>query len=87
MVFANICKNTVRAVRLFLRARAVSDFLMRSSEHFRNYKWRAACWNLSLVKRFSPSYLADTFKTGQHKVLIAAVQPFLVAYSQLCLVS
>ena len=36
---------SMRAVRLFLRARAEmrsDQFSRASSEHFRNYKWRAA---------------------------------------------
>ena len=68
MVFASM-----RAVRLFLRARAVINFSHASSEHLEitNGEQRAlrkfcASWNLSLLKRcFAPSYLADTFKTGQ----------------------
>ena len=50
---------------------STDQFSHASSEHFRNYKWRAASsssasWNLSLLKRcFAPSNLADTFKTGQ----------------------
>ena len=33
---------STRAVRLFLRAQAVISFFHASSEHFRNYTWRAA---------------------------------------------
>ena len=50
---------SMRAVRLFLRARTVINFLMLSSEHFKNYKRRAralrkfsASWNLSFIKTF-----------------------------------
>ena len=64
---------SMRAVRLFLRARAVINFLMRAASTLRitNGEQRAlgkfsASWNLSLLKRcFAPSNLADTFKTGQ----------------------
>ena len=55
---------SMRAVRLFLRARAVINFLIESSEHFRKL---SADWNLSFLKRFAPSNLADTFKTGQQE--------------------
>ena len=68
MVFASM-----RAVRLFLRARAVINFLMRAASTLKiaNGEQRAlgkcsASWNLSLLKRcFAPSNLADTLKTGQ----------------------
>ena len=64
---------SMRAVRLFLRARAVINFLMRAASTLRitNGEQRAlrkfsASWNLSLLKRcFATSILADTFKTGQ----------------------
>ena len=65
MVFASICEHVSSA---FVFASSSSDqFSNASSEHFRNYKWRAASsWNPSLLKRcFAPSDLADTFKTGQ----------------------
>ena len=63
----------MQAVRLFLRARAVINFLMRAAStlEITNGEQRAlrkfsASWNLSLLKRcFAPSNLADTFKTGQ----------------------
>ena len=63
----------MRAVRFFLRARAVINFLMRAAStlEITNGEQRAlrkfsASWNLSLLKRcFAPSNLADTFKTGQ----------------------
>ena len=66
--FANM-----RAVRLFLRARAVINFLMRAAStlEIANGEQRAlgkfsASWNLSLLKRcFASSNRADTFKTGQ----------------------
>ena len=49
---------SMRAVRLFLRARTVISF-----QALRNFSAR---WNLSLSKRcFAPSNLAGTFKTGQ----------------------
>ena len=67
MIFASM-----RAVRLLLRARAVINFLMRvaGTLEITNGEQRAlrkfpASWNLSLLKRFAPSNLADTFKTGQ----------------------
>ena len=67
MVFASM-----RAVRVFLRARAVINFLMRAAStlEITNGEQRAlrkfsASWNLSLLKRFAPSKLAVTFKTGQ----------------------
>ena len=58
---------------LFLRARAVIDFLMRAAStlEITNGQQRAlrtfsASWNLSSLKHcFAPSNLADTFKTGQ----------------------
>ena len=64
----------MRAVRFFLRARAVINFLMRAActLEFTNGKQRAlgkfsASYSLSLLKRcFAPSNLADTFKTGQY---------------------
>ena len=64
---------SMRAVRLFLRARAVINFLMRAAStlEIANGEQRAlrkfpASWNLSLLKRcFAPSNLADIFKTGQ----------------------
>ena len=64
---------SMRAVRLFLRARAVINFLMRAASTLKitNGEQRAlrkfpTSWNLSLLKRcFAPSNLADTFKTGQ----------------------
>ena len=64
---------SMRAVRLFLRARAVTNFLMRAAStlEITNGEQRALCkfsasWILSLLKRcFGPSYLADIFKTGQ----------------------
>ena len=68
MVFASM-----RAVSLFLQARAMINFLMRAAStlEITNGEQRAlrkfsASWNLSLLKRcFAPSNLADTFKTGQ----------------------
>ena len=64
---------SMRAVRLFLRARAVINFFMRAAStlEIRNGEQRelhkfSASWNLSFLKRcFAPSYLADTFNTGQ----------------------
>ena len=64
--------SSMRAVRLFLRARAVINFLMRAAStlEIANGEQRAlgkfsASWNLSLLKRcFAPSNLADTFQTG-----------------------
>ena len=63
---------SMRAVRLFLRVRAVINFLMwaESTLEITNGERRALrkfsiSWNLSLLKRcFAPSNLADTFKTG-----------------------
>ena len=62
----------MRAERLFLRARAVINFLMRAAStlEITNGEQRAlrkfsASWNLSFIKRFVPSNQADTFKTGQ----------------------
>ena len=65
MVFASM-----RAVRLLLRARAVSNFLMRAASTLEITNGQQckfpSSWNLSLLKRcFAPSNLADTFKTGQ----------------------
>ena len=64
---------SMRAVHLFLRARALINFLMRAASALKitNGEQRAlrkfaASWNLSLLKRcFAPSNLADTFKTEQ----------------------
>ena len=64
---------SMRAVPLFLRARAVINFLKRAASTFEitNGEQRAlhkfsASWNLSLLKRcFAPSNLAYIFKTGQ----------------------
>ena len=64
---------SMRAVCLFLRARAVISFLMRAAStlEITNGELRAlgkffASLILSLLKRcFAPSNLADTFKTGQ----------------------
>ena len=61
------------AVRLFLRARAVINFLMRAASTLKiaNGEQRAlgkysANFNPSSLKRgFAPSNLVDTFKTGQ----------------------
>ena len=61
---------SMRAVRLFFQARAVINFLMRvastleitNGEHFVNFS--PAGISL-LLKRFAPSNLANTFKTGQ----------------------
>ena len=68
MVFASM-----RAVRFFLQARAVTNFLMRAAStlEITNGEQRAlrkfsASWNLFLLKRCSArTNLADTFKTGQ----------------------
>ena len=68
MVFASM-----RAMRLFLRARAVINFLIRAAStlEIANGEQRVlrkypASWNLSLLKRcFAPINLTDTFKTGQ----------------------
>ena len=55
MVFASM-----RAVRLFLRARSCSyQFCLASSEHLRNYKWRAAsygCGDMFAEKFRQPPY-------------------------------
>ena len=64
---------SMRAVRLFLRARAVINFLLRAAStlEITNCEQRALCkfstkWILSSLKRcFAPSNLADIFKTGQ----------------------
>ena len=64
--------TSMRAVRLFLRARAVINFLMRTGGTLEipNGEQRAllkfsASWFLSLLKRCcASSNLADTFKTG-----------------------
>ena len=59
-------------MRLFLRARAVINFLMQAANTLeitngeqRAFRKFSASWNLSFIKRFAPSNLADTFKTGQ----------------------
>ena len=66
---------SMRVVRLFLRARALINFLMRAASTLeitngngeqRAHRKFSTGWNLSLLKRcFAPSNLADTFKTGQ----------------------
>ena len=64
---------SLRAVRLFLRARAVIDFLTRAAGTLEITKaeQRTLCkfstsWILFLLKRcFAPTNLADIFKTGQ----------------------
>ena len=65
----------MRAVHLFLRARAVINFLMRAAStlEITNGKQRAlrkfiASWNLSLLKCcFAPSNLADNFKQDNRR--------------------
>ena len=62
---------SMRAVRIFLRARAVINFLMRAASTFeiRNGEQRALRkFSASTVESlfiYAPSNLADTFKTGQ----------------------
>ena len=64
---------SMQAVHLFLRARAVINFLMRAGSilEITNGELRAfgkfsASWNLTLLKRcFALNNQADTFKTGQ----------------------
>ena len=64
---------SMRALRLFLRARAVINFLMRAastleitSDEQRALHKFSPSWNLSSLKRcLARSNLADTFKTGQ----------------------
>ena len=63
---------SMRAVHLFLRARAVISFLMLAASTLEiiNGEQRAlrkfsANWILSLSKRFAPSNLANTSKTAQ----------------------
>ena len=87
MVFASICEHASSA---FIFASTSSDqFSDASSKHFVNSV--SASWNLFFTLR----NLADTFKKGKcdrHKArqhdnyVLIAVQPFPVAYSQLCLV-
>ena len=63
-------------MRLFLRARAVINFLMRAAStlEITNGEQRALCkfsarWNLSLLKRcFAPSDVADILKTELMRV-------------------
>ena len=56
---------SMRAVRLFLRARTVSTLEIANGEQ-RALRKFSASWNLSLLKRcFAPVILTDTFKTGQ----------------------
>ena len=70
---------SMRAVPLFLRARAVINFLMRAASilEIANGEQRAlrkfsASWNLSLLKRcFAPNNLADTFKARQHAKILS----------------
>ena len=89
----------MRAVPLFLRARAVVNFLMwaASTLEITNDEQRAlrkfsAIWNLSLLKLCYFHQVADKFKTGEQAYSKANqhVKPFLVqpfpAYTQLCLV-
>ena len=66
---------SMRAVRLFLRARAVKNFLKRAAStlEITNGEQRArrkfpASWSLSLLKRcFAPSNLADTKQDNRRK--------------------
>ena len=66
---------SMRAVRSFLRARAVINSLKRAAStlEITNGEQRAlrkfsGSGNLSLLKRyFGPSNLADTFETGQQE--------------------
>ena len=68
-----LCEH-LRAVRLLSRAREVIRLVLRAAStlEIKNGEQRALCkfsasWNLSLLERFAPSNLADTFKTGQQK--------------------
>ena len=68
MVFASICEHASSA--LFLRARAVINFLMRAAStiEITNGEQRELRTpaGISLLKRcFAPGNLADTFKTVQ----------------------
>ena len=73
---------SMRAVRLFLRARAVIKFVLRAASTLENRdgdqralrKFSRQNLDLSLKKRFAPSNLVDI------------VSPIPAAYSQLCLV-
>ena len=73
MVFELRAFASMRAVKLFLRARAVINFLMRAMSTLENTNGEqralrkfSVSWNLSLFKRcFAPSNLANTLKTGQ----------------------
>lgn len=63
---------SMRAVHLFLRAREVINFLMRAASTLeitygeqRALPKFSVSWNLVFLKRFAPSNLANTFKTGQ----------------------
>ena len=67
MVFASICEHAnicEHASSAFIFASTSSDqFSHASSEHFVNFP--PARISLLLKHCFTPSYLADTFKTGQ----------------------
>ena len=64
---------SMRAVRLFLRARAVISFVMRAASTLKITKDEqqalrkfSTSWNLSLLKHcFASRNMVDTFKTGQ----------------------
>ena len=87
-------------MRLFLRARAVINFLMRAAStlEITNVDQRALCkfstsWILSLLKRFAPSNLADIFRQNRTTgaKLGNMIWPFpsstirsIVAHGQLC---
>jgi len=66
----------MRAVRLFLRARAVIKYILRAASTLKNtdQRWRTARSLFIEKKRFAPSNQADI------------IQPIPAAYSQFCLV-
>ena len=70
---------SMRAVRVFLRARAAISFVMRAAStlEITNGEQRGL-----RNRNFAPSNLADTFKAGQYVKIL----PLPAAYSQLCLV-
>ena len=67
---------SMRALRLFLRARAVIRYVLRAASTLKNRDqgWRAARSLFIEKQRFAPSNQADI------------IQPIPAAYSQFCLV-
>ena len=61
MVFTSIGEHASGAFIFLMRAASTLE-IANEQRALRKY---SASWKLSLLKRFAPSKLADTFKTGQ----------------------